>query len=865
MKRIICLEFHKSNRGIMIKVVMLLLICALVLTSVAVPNVAFAAVSSDNDSDYMVDTLIGLGILSDTDSDKYKPMANVKKYQLVNYIYSMLGDYSVGSGVNDDASLFLEGIGVIDSAQSINASEQITREQAVKMLVVALGYGEAAKYDGGYPTGYMHYAAKLGLLKGVSATGDDKLKMYDVVTLLYNAIECEAAVITDISEKSTKYKTYDGVSIIALNRGIYKTEGVMTADYYSTLYGESSLAKGTIKIGDIIYNDADYSKNMLGYPVVAYFRQERGAALPSIIYMQKDTNSYRELTIDAEDISYVSDDLSEIRYYDKAHGDTERVVRTALPKVIFNGQAYPECTASELKIQNGSLTLLDSDNNGGYDIIIAESYKVVFVDNCNTSSKTITNLFGGESIDTDVKKNNGELIIKNKDSVLKLSDIRKYDVLYVKMPKSKERAVIEIFVSADRRSGAATALNITEKKIGINNTEYTLSDSFVKEYEKNGQYAKVSLGTTYTIFLTPDGKVAAVKKDDSGIMKYGYAINVALDNDFDKKMKIKLFDANGEWKIYELEDKVKHNGTNGKTSEKIYGEITNSDVFEPQLIEYALNKNGKINILETRVNDDGDTNSGRLRAKTAYGEYRYNDNSVDSKYYFDNANYWILPSDEYKYDENSYRITTDRYYLNKDEKYSFVLYKLDEYDFTQNVTVMLDNADEMPTGSLFLVSEVEERLDSDGNIVQTIVGGYQTYDKIMLSAEDQGVFDGVNKGDIITINTNAAGNVPLKNGLKIQYSLSDGEKLERGGDIYTKFCVSKGKIVQSDAENNRFTVNLGASGVVSRRWFDAPNILIYYKEKGNIERGDSSSLQVGDYIVYREFWASITDIIIIRD
>ena len=102
MKRIICLEFHKSNRGIMIKVVMLLLICALVLTSVAVPNVAFAAVSSDDDSDYMVDTLIGLGILSDTDSDKYKPMANVKKYQLVNYIYSMLGDYSVGSGVNDE-------------------------------------------------------------------------------------------------------------------------------------------------------------------------------------------------------------------------------------------------------------------------------------------------------------------------------------------------------------------------------------------------------------------------------------------------------------------------------------------------------------------------------------------------------------------------------------------------------------------------------------------------------------------------------------------------------------------------------------------------------------------------------------------
>ena len=112
MNRIKCSEFYKSDKSVITKAMILLLLCAVVLTSVYVPNTALAAGQRGDDSDYMPETLIGLGILSDTDSDKYKPMANVKKYQLVNYIYSMLGDYSVGSGVNDDASLFLEGYSV---------------------------------------------------------------------------------------------------------------------------------------------------------------------------------------------------------------------------------------------------------------------------------------------------------------------------------------------------------------------------------------------------------------------------------------------------------------------------------------------------------------------------------------------------------------------------------------------------------------------------------------------------------------------------------------------------------------------------------------------------------------------------------
>jgi pectate lyase len=66
-------------------------------------------------------------------------------------------------------------------------SDFVTYEQAVKMLVAALGYGSEAEAAGGYPAGYTAKAETIGLTKDVNVT-DNKATRGIVASLFKNAL-----------------------------------------------------------------------------------------------------------------------------------------------------------------------------------------------------------------------------------------------------------------------------------------------------------------------------------------------------------------------------------------------------------------------------------------------------------------------------------------------------------------------------------------------------------------------------------------------------------------------------------------------------------------------------------------------------
>ena len=67
--------------------------------------------------------------------------------------------------------------------------DHVTNEEAVKMIVCALGYGEVANSRGGYPFGYMTQADKLGILKGLDLVGTKEALRGDIATMLTNALD----------------------------------------------------------------------------------------------------------------------------------------------------------------------------------------------------------------------------------------------------------------------------------------------------------------------------------------------------------------------------------------------------------------------------------------------------------------------------------------------------------------------------------------------------------------------------------------------------------------------------------------------------------------------------------------------------
>lgn len=65
-------------------------------------------------------------------------------------------------------------------------SDMVTYEQAIKMVVCAAGYGDAALDAGGWPDGYVDVANGLGLLAGVDETPSAPMTRANVAVMIAN-------------------------------------------------------------------------------------------------------------------------------------------------------------------------------------------------------------------------------------------------------------------------------------------------------------------------------------------------------------------------------------------------------------------------------------------------------------------------------------------------------------------------------------------------------------------------------------------------------------------------------------------------------------------------------------------------------
>lgn len=67
-------------------------------------------------------------------------------------------------------------------------SDNVTYEQAVKMIIHAVGGESEAQDEGGYPNGYLAIAEYNGLLNGVDLNIGDFMPRSDIAIVIYNCI-----------------------------------------------------------------------------------------------------------------------------------------------------------------------------------------------------------------------------------------------------------------------------------------------------------------------------------------------------------------------------------------------------------------------------------------------------------------------------------------------------------------------------------------------------------------------------------------------------------------------------------------------------------------------------------------------------
>lgn len=165
---------------------------------------AFAESSFPDVDEYLeyaeaVEYVNELGIMVGDDQGNFNPYATVTRAEMATIICRMLDetdnlpsstaftDVPVGHWANACVGKAAE-LGIINGYGDgkFGPSDHVTYEQAVTMVIRAIGEGDTAVKYGGYPDGFLAAAKENSLLDGILAEKGEPLSRADISVLLYN-------------------------------------------------------------------------------------------------------------------------------------------------------------------------------------------------------------------------------------------------------------------------------------------------------------------------------------------------------------------------------------------------------------------------------------------------------------------------------------------------------------------------------------------------------------------------------------------------------------------------------------------------------------------------------------------------------
>lgn len=516
--------------------------------------------------------LTALGIISE---DTLTKEGTVTRSEFANAIVMMVNDKmpegkSEYDLTEDDAGMsWLVDSGVItgygDNTYLPNG--EITIGQAAKISMDMLGYRLSAGYSGGYLTGYMKVARDNKILDGVAGNEDTPLTREAFVNLLYNVTECTVMEIVSVfGDGDVVYKKNDDEkTLLSVYRHIYKDTGIVEADEVSGIYSENDKAiKNHIKInGNDLKANAlyDTENTLLGQNVKYYYLSDDRIYDDELICAipHKSTS----ITVSSYDILSYSGGV----YSYDLEGRTRTVRLNQNVITIYNGAVSDNNTVFVPK--NGSVTFVDNDNDGKYDIIKIHDIKLIAVESTLNAGGTfsIYDRFNSnynevitdyESVDYRVYSTDGALAT--------LTEIKSGMVVGVEKTAGSD-AYYKIKLYGNTASGKLAAFESSDDILRMDDgTEYKTTARFKELFDAGD--IKIKFDSAFTLYFNDFGETVyfdSEKAESPLSFRIGYVKKfVAEDDDDDGKPKIRILDESGKWRTYAFPERVKIDGKSTK-------------------------------------------------------------------------------------------------------------------------------------------------------------------------------------------------------------------------------------------------------------------------------------------------------------
>ncbi|HIT84602.1 MAG TPA: S-layer homology domain-containing protein [Candidatus Ornithomonoglobus intestinigallinarum] len=505
-----------------------------------------------------------------------------------------------------DALSAAVGMGLISDSDSFRPDDAITLNEVYKICVSACGYALSAEMSGGYPQGYIAAASELRLADGISST--DSVSGVDAYRIIFNTLDADYYYRTADGYEKGSGDVLEAYRDITEIRGVVTSNGTASCGSYEAAAEEPSSLEGTIGIDYVKYiSDLNYDL-YLGYSVKAYTTyNEYDEAEIVYVCPEKDNDV---ISLASYNIEYTRG------YIETLDGANERYTLNSSAEVIYNGRADYDYSLDLLNDVNGTVTLVDNDNDRKYDYIIIDDYYYMEVASYDKEELVIRDTRSADKQITLDDSVSFSVYSEEEADYTELSSITQGSMLAVR--RSNDEKVVDIIILGRILSG--TVDSYTDELITVNGADYHMSDYFAENY-LNG----LGAGKNADFYLGVNDEIAALSYIDTPI-EYGY-LTLAYLEDNDEEMGVKIFTERGEHMRYSCASKMTVDGTS-MTETEAYAAITSKGAR--QLIRYGLNDEGELKTVDT-----SETSSTYLDDSRPLNEYNnLTKHSFAASYYY---------------------------------------------------------------------------------------------------------------------------------------------------------------------------------------------------------------------------------------
>ncbi len=188
-------------------------------------NICCCAYSDVDDVDLQNDLqrLSDMNIIGGYEDGTFKPNNNITRAEFCKIIMSTIivdsacsNDHVFKDISNHWAKEYIAIAAYYNIINGVTSTtfapeDNITYEQAIKMIVAALGYNEEAISKGGYPEGYIEVACELGILNDLKVERTRKATRANIAKIVSNAIDIPFYFL--INEEGTIYRELSPITL----------------------------------------------------------------------------------------------------------------------------------------------------------------------------------------------------------------------------------------------------------------------------------------------------------------------------------------------------------------------------------------------------------------------------------------------------------------------------------------------------------------------------------------------------------------------------------------------------------------------------------------------------------------------------